>query len=109
MPCAKRCGVTMRSATHDSRHLLAERAQDLVDPVRRPDVEERRALERHELVARALPRLLRAFAGSRRTHVRADRILVVDGWELDVAMELPEVLRQDHGDGQRRPLAAGVL
>src|SRR5438477_430793 len=44
MPRAKRCGVTTRSATRDSRHLLAERAQDLVDPCRRPDVRDHQDL-----------------------------------------------------------------
>src|SRR5262249_19554951 len=73
------------------RELLVQRAQDLVDRRRGPEVEERRALEQDELALAPLLGLLGALARPGRLLLPADQVLVVDGRVLDVAVELREV------------------
>src|SRR5207245_7518279 len=68
--------------------------------------EERRGLHRDELPLAAVLRLRLGLAAPRRLHVAADVVLVIDGRVLDVAVQLPEVLRVEHHDWHRRPLAA---
>src|SRR5438105_4187864 len=101
-------GWLPRSAV-PNHHLLVQRAERLVDPRARPHVEEWRALQGQELPPITLLRLLLALAGSRRLLMSANAVLVIDGRVLDVAVELPEVLRIEHRHGHRRPLFSVLL
>src|SRR5690349_5307280 len=58
---------------------LVQHRRPLVQGSRAPDVEERRAEHLHELLVRALLRLLRRFAGPGGIERAADPVLAVDG------------------------------
>src|SRR5262249_296376 len=88
---------------------LAKGAQELIDRGRRPEVEERGSLQGRELARAPLLRLLFCLARARRLLMVTDPILVIDVRILEVAKQLLEVRRVEHGDGQRRPFAAVFL
>src|SRR5437879_3678709 len=119
MPGWRRRGGTGTGAGHTrgccapsavpNHHLLVQGTQRLVVPPRRPHVEAGRALQGQELPPVTLLPLLLALAGSRRLLMSANAVLVIDGRVLDVAVELPEVLRIEHRHGHRRPLCSVLL
>src|SRR5580765_4121244 len=75
-----------------------------------PELEERRGLELRELAGGALAGLLRRLAGLRRRLSGADPVLAVDERELDIAIQLLHVAREedDHRDRLERLPALAV-
>src|SRR5437867_10311748 len=86
-----------------------ERADDLVDSRARPDLEERRLLERGELAVGALAGLLRRLARPRAADATDHGILVIDRRELDVVIEVLQIPRIEHRDGNRLPRASVLV
>src|SRR5688572_2875018 len=80
--------------------LLVERAQDLVDSRRGPEIPEGRLLHGHELARVALLALRFRLARTRRLLVTTHQILVIDRWIFEVPVQKAKVLRVDTHRGQ---------